>query len=172
MERDGDGPGACYRNTPETSRYLDRNRPEYIGGIIEIWDRPNYRFWADLTEGLRTGRPQNEAKCAGTSFFETMFADPAQLEAFLGAMHGASIRNFQVLARAFRSTATKAWPTLAGPMPSCVGRWRRHTPISGAFLSTCRRCRRSRTARLPVPGCGQDHRSLRDSSKIRCQAPR
>ena len=101
LERDGDGPGACYRNTPETSRYLDRNRPEYIGGIIEIWDRRNYRFWADLTEGLRTGRPQNEAKCAGTSFFETMFADPAQLEAFLGAMHGASIRNFQVLARAF-----------------------------------------------------------------------
>ena len=81
LERDGDGPDARYCNTPATALYLDRNRPEYIGGIIEIWDKRDYRFWADLTEGLRTGNPQNEAKHAGTPFFEAMFANPVQLEA-------------------------------------------------------------------------------------------
>jgi hypothetical protein len=101
LERDGDGADARYRNTPATALYLDRSRPEYIGGIIEIWEQRNYRFWADLTEGLRTGKPQNETKYAGTPFFETMYADPAQLEAFMNAMNGASIRNFQALARAF-----------------------------------------------------------------------
>ncbi|WP_421999826.1 methyltransferase [Reyranella sp.] len=101
LDRDGDGLGARYRNTTATALYLDRNRPDYIGGIIEIWEKRNYRFWADLTEGLRTGQPQNEAKHAGTPFFESMLADPAQLEAFMGAMHGASIRNFQALARSF-----------------------------------------------------------------------
>ena len=101
LERDGDGPDARYGNTPATALHLDRNRPEYIGGILEIWDRRAYRFWADLTDGLRTGNPQNEARHAGTPFFETMVADPAQLEAFMSAMNGASIGNFQALARAF-----------------------------------------------------------------------
>ena len=101
LERDGDGPQARYRNTPATALYLDRSRPEYVGGILDIWERRNYRFWADLTDGLRTGEPQNETKYAGTPFFETMCADPVQLEAFMDAMNGASIRNFQALARAF-----------------------------------------------------------------------
>lgn len=101
LERHGDGPDARYCNSSATGLYLDRNRPEYIGGIIEIWDNRDYRFWADLTEGLRTGKPQNEAKHAGTPFFEAMFADPAQLEAFMSAMNGSSIRNFQALARVF-----------------------------------------------------------------------
>jgi hypothetical protein len=31
-----------------------------------------FRFWADLTDGLRTGRPQNETKTGG-SFFPEQF---------------------------------------------------------------------------------------------------
>lgn len=101
LARDGDGPDAHYTNTPATARYLVRKRAEYIGGIIEIWEKRNYRFWADITEALHTGKPQNETKHAGTSFFEAMYADPARLEAFMDAMNGSSIRNFQALARAF-----------------------------------------------------------------------
>lgn len=101
LARDGDGPDARYSNTPATARYLVRNMPEYIGGIIEIWENRNYRFWADITEGLHTGEPQNEMKHVGTSFFEAMYADPARLEAFMNAMNGSSICNFQALARAF-----------------------------------------------------------------------
>lgn len=101
LAREGDGPGARYTNTPATALYLDRNRPEYIGGILELWEQRNFRFWADLTEGLKTGKAQNETKQAGTPFFETLYAEPARLEAFMDAMNGSSIRNFQALARAF-----------------------------------------------------------------------
>ena len=101
LARDGDGPEALYGNTPATARFLVRHQPEYIGGLAEIWEQRDYRFWADLSEALRTGQPQNEAKHAGAPFFEAMYADPQQLEAFMNAMNGSSLRNFQTLARAF-----------------------------------------------------------------------
>ena len=34
-----------------------------------------YPFWANLTEALRTGEPQNEAK-EGGDFFAALYADP------------------------------------------------------------------------------------------------
>ena len=66
LGREGDGLGARYQNTEETAAFLDRNKSTYIGGIIEIWDKRNYRYWADITEGFKTGKPQNETKEAGT----------------------------------------------------------------------------------------------------------
>jgi len=101
LGRDGDGDDALYRNTDATAAFLDRNQPAYIGGVIELWDRRNYRFWADLTDALKTGRAQSEMKGAGTPFFETLYADPARLEAFIDAMTGASMRNFETFATVF-----------------------------------------------------------------------
>lgn len=101
LGRDGDGEGARYRNTPDTAVFLDRNSPDYIGGHLEILEARNFRFWADLTEALRTGKPQNETKGAGTPFFETLYADPAKLEGFIDAMHGVSVQNFRAFAKAF-----------------------------------------------------------------------
>lgn len=101
LGRDGDGKSALYRNTEATAMFLDRRRPEYIGGILELWDTRNYRFWSDLPDGLRSGKAQNETGHAGKSFFETLYAGPERLEAFMKAMNGASIRNFEALARVF-----------------------------------------------------------------------
>lgn len=100
-ENGGGGAQARYRNTDATAAFLDRNKPGYIGGILELWDMRNYRFWADLTEAMQTATPQNETKGAGTPFFETLYAEPARLEAFIDAMYGSSVRNFEALARAF-----------------------------------------------------------------------
>ena len=36
LDRDGEGPQARYRNTEETRLFLDRHRPEYMGGILEM----------------------------------------------------------------------------------------------------------------------------------------
>ena len=39
LERDGDGPTACYRNTPESAAFLDRRSPGYVGGSSR-WRTP------------------------------------------------------------------------------------------------------------------------------------
>src|SRR5262245_16355177 len=101
LERDGDGPDAKYRNTAETAAFLDRESPRYIGGILEMANSRLYPFWADLTEGLRTGRPQNELKRSGTSMFAEVYRDPRRLEQFMDAMTGISAGNFQMLAEKF-----------------------------------------------------------------------
>jgi Dimerisation domain len=49
-----------YANTPATEIFLDRAKPSYLGGILEMANARLYRFWASLTEGLPTGAPQNE----------------------------------------------------------------------------------------------------------------
>ena len=79
-----------YCNTPATERFLDKRKPSYIGGILEMANHRLYRFWGGLTEGLRTGLPQNELKGAGESLFSTLYADPARLKEFLRAMTGVS----------------------------------------------------------------------------------
>jgi hypothetical protein len=76
-----------YRNTPATELFLDRGKPSYIGGILEMANQRLYPFWGHLTEALRTGSPQNEAKHGG-NFFATLYADPARLTGFLHAMSG------------------------------------------------------------------------------------
>jgi SAM-dependent methyltransferase len=78
-----------YANTPATGLFLDRAKPSYVGGILEMANARLYGFWGSLTEGLRTGSPQNEAK-GGGDFFEALYADPARLAQFARAMSAIS----------------------------------------------------------------------------------
>ena len=82
LQRDNDG---LYTNSPEAARFLDRAKPSYIGGIIEMFNARLYGFWGSLTEALRTGEPQNEAKNGG-DMFGNLYTDPVRLEGFLRAM--------------------------------------------------------------------------------------
>ena len=70
-----------YSNTPATELFLDPAKPSYIGGMLEMANARLYPFWGSLTEGLRTGEPQNEAKTGG-DFFATLYADPERLAQF------------------------------------------------------------------------------------------
>jgi len=80
-----------YSNTPETELFLDRRKPSYIGGILEMANARLYGFWNHLTEALRTGRLQNETRVgSGESPFASLYADPARLKGFLAAMSGIS----------------------------------------------------------------------------------
>jgi len=76
-----------YGNTPETDQFLDRAKPSYVGGILEMANARLYPFWGFLTEGLRSGEPQNEAKTGG-DLFAAIYGDPALLRQFLRAMSG------------------------------------------------------------------------------------
>src|SRR5581483_8028194 len=79
-----------YRNTPSTDLFLDRRKPSYIGGILEMANQRLYPFWGHLTEALRTGQTQNEVRSGGVPLFESLYADPARLRQFLAAMSGIS----------------------------------------------------------------------------------
>lgn len=87
-----------YRNTPETDVYLDRRKPSYIGGILEMANHRLFRFWADLTPALRTGERQNETR-NGVDIFASLYADPARLREFLRAMSGISRGANQLIAQ-------------------------------------------------------------------------
>ena len=115
LERDGDGPTGHYRNGIEAAAFLDRKSSSYVGGFLEMANARLYRFWADLTEALKTGQPQNEVKLTGTPMFEELYGDPARLEQFLGAMSGASSGPFHELAEASTSRATTPSAMLGAP---------------------------------------------------------
>ncbi len=101
LDRDGDGPEARYRNTAETAAFLDRASPSYVGGMPEMLNARLYRFWGDLTEALRTGRPQNEIKHTGAPMFAELYREPERLEQFMDAMTGISAANFAAFADKF-----------------------------------------------------------------------
>jgi hypothetical protein len=92
--------GSRYANTTESGLFLDRTKPSYVGGILEMCNARLYRFWGSLTEGLRTGHPQNEVKTGG-DFFRTLYGDPQRLEGFLRAMTGLSVGSAQIIAKKF-----------------------------------------------------------------------
>jgi hypothetical protein len=77
-----------YSNTAETDLFLDKRKPSYIGGMLEMANHRLYPFWSDLTKALRTGEPQNEVARGETGMFEALYADPARLKEFLKAMSG------------------------------------------------------------------------------------
>jgi hypothetical protein len=93
--------GDQYANTKECDLFLDRKKPSYVGGILEMANHRLYPFWGHLTEALRTGAPQNEAKSGGPGLFETLYAEPARLKQFLAAMTGISHGANMTIARAF-----------------------------------------------------------------------
>jgi hypothetical protein len=101
LERDGNGREAKYFNTPAGETYLVEKSPRYIGGILVMLNTRLFKYWNDLPEGLRTGKPQNESKHGEKGIFETLYADQAKLEEFMGAMTGLSRINFEAFAAKF-----------------------------------------------------------------------
>src|SRR3984885_2244191 len=90
-----------YYNTPATDLFLDKRKPSYIGGILEMANARLYPAWGHLTTALRTGLPQNETKDGAPHPFLPLYADPARLKEFLGAMTGVSHGGNMAIARKF-----------------------------------------------------------------------
>jgi hypothetical protein len=101
LERDGQGTDGRYRNSGEATAFLDKKSPTYVGGFLEMCNARLYRFWGDLTEALKTGKPQNEVKLTGKPIFEELYSDPAKLEQFMQAMSGLSLGDSCALAERF-----------------------------------------------------------------------
>ena len=101
LDREGDGPSAKYFNTPAGTLYLDRGSPRYVGGWLVMLNERLFKFWHDLPEALRTGRPQNEVKHGQKGMFEELYEELPRLEQFMGAMTGLSRINFEAFAAKF-----------------------------------------------------------------------
>jgi hypothetical protein len=110
LERESEG---LYSNTPEAEMFLDRAKPSYIGGMLEMANARLYPFWGSLTEALQTGRPQNEAKSGG-NFFEALYADPQRLEDFLSAMTGLSLGAARAIAEKFPWSGYRTFIDIGG----------------------------------------------------------
>jgi hypothetical protein len=141
LDRAGDGPSARYANTPETKRYLDRTSPDYIGGILEMANARLFRFWAGLDEAMRTGKPQNEIKDTGKPIFAELYADPAKLRQFMGAMSGFSKANFEMFAERFDFAPYRTHIDVGGAtgqLALCVARANPHMRCTSFDLAPVR----------------------------------
>jgi O-methyltransferase domain/Dimerisation domain len=78
-----------YGNSPEADFFLDRAKPSYVGGVLEMANARLYPSWGRLSEALKTGRRQNEGQDE-EDFFGALYSDPKRLRGFLAAMSGIS----------------------------------------------------------------------------------
>ena len=104
LDREGDGPSAKYFNTAAGALYLVQGSPRYVGGWLVMLNSRLFKFWNDLPEALRTGRPQHEIKHGQKGMFEELYAEMPRLEQFMGAMTGLSRINFEAFGATFDFT--------------------------------------------------------------------
>ena len=116
LNREGDGASGKYKNTPNTSAFLNKSSPTYIGGMPEMLNARLFGFWNNLGEALKTGQPQSEVKYNGKPIFEELYADKVKLGQFLDAMTGFQAANFQLLAEKFDFTQYESVTDLGGAL--------------------------------------------------------
>ena len=114
LNRQGIGDNAVYSNTDETGFFLDKNKPSYMGGILEMANNRLFRFWANLEDGLKTGLPQNEIKQGDENLFDAIYKSPELLRGFIIAMSGISLGNFMSFATRFDFSKYKTLCDIGG----------------------------------------------------------
>ena len=101
LKRSGLKETSMYSNAEDADLFLDKNKPSYVGGLLEMCNNRLYAFWNDFEEGLKTGLPQNETKTGGKPLFEELYANEEKLREFLKAMGGLQMGNFMAFANKF-----------------------------------------------------------------------
>ena len=113
LKREGILETAKYSNGTDTDIFLDKNKPTYMGGILEMMNARLYGFWGNLEEGLKTGQMQNEAK-NGENLFDAIYADPERLKIFAHGMTGIQMGGFIAFANAFDFSKYKTMTDVGG----------------------------------------------------------
>lgn len=114
LKREGLLGTASYTNSPDTETFLDKAKPSYIGGLLEMLNDRLYGFWGNLEEALQTGKCQNEVRGGGEPFFQTIYKDPEKLKIFVNAMTGIQIGNFMALAQQFDFSKYRSFTDVGG----------------------------------------------------------
>jgi hypothetical protein len=113
LHRDGLLETASYSNSSDTDTFLDKKKPSYIGGILEMMNNRLYGFWGNLEEALLTGLPQNETK-RSEDFFGLIYQDTNKLREFINAMSGIQMGNFMTFAQKFDFSKYKTLVDVGG----------------------------------------------------------
>jgi SAM-dependent methyltransferase len=104
LERKGLLDQAVYSNAEDTDFFLDKKKPGYMGGILEMANNRLYKHWMNLDEALLTGQQQNETRDdphGNMDFFAKLYQDPGKLQEFMNAMSGIQTGNFIALSNKF-----------------------------------------------------------------------
>lgn len=68
-----------YRNTTETNQFLDRAKPSYLGGVLELASPRLCPACEQQTQALHVGDPRNEAAGSDDTLGAIFYADPSRL---------------------------------------------------------------------------------------------
>jgi cation diffusion facilitator CzcD-associated flavoprotein CzcO len=123
-----------YANTARTAIFLDRAKPSYVGGLMELSSTRLYELWSGLGDLLRTGDPAAEEERGQNEFFATLYRDPAALREFLAGMTGITTGEATLLAARFpwkRFGSFVDIGTAQGALPVRVALTHRHLRGTG-----------------------------------------
>lgn len=101
IERRGLRETALYSNSEDTDLFLDKAKPTYCGGILELANNRLYPNWNYLEDGLKTGLSYDQLKPDSKPLFEEVYSSSEKLTEFLSAMGGLQMGNFIALSNTF-----------------------------------------------------------------------
>ncbi|MDE5079521.1 MAG: methyltransferase [Trichodesmium sp. St2_bin6] len=114
LNRTGLLENAEYSNSIDADTFLDKNKPSYIGGFLEMMNNRLYGFWANLGEALITGKAQNKTSKGEKTIFEVLYDDSGLLKEFTNAMTGIQVGNFMALAQNFEKSKYNTFLDVGG----------------------------------------------------------
>jgi hypothetical protein len=88
-----------YANSAEADHYLDRNKPTYVGGLLERFSAQQYGLWSSLTAALSTGQPQCDKSMV--SNFAPLYSDEASADLYVRSMTTRTLPVAKALAAGF-----------------------------------------------------------------------
>jgi len=102
LHREGDGNDARYSNTEETSLFLVKDRPYYVGWWFEDKMQVIEQSWGEMYNALKTGKPQRtDLKESGESLFNVNYDSNQKALIFISGMNLAHFGSFRSFAETF-----------------------------------------------------------------------
>ncbi len=102
VDGERNGSAARYSNTKETSLFLVKDSPYYIGGWFEHKMKEFKQVWGNLEEALKTGKPvRQDMKETGKDLFELNYDTDKESSAFVDAQNFGQLGSFNDFSRKF-----------------------------------------------------------------------
>lgn len=90
-----------YSNTVRGAMFLDKSKPGYAAGLMDLSSKRLYGLWGGLPDLLRTGLPASAEGRADGEFFPSLYRDPVAMREFVTGMTGISTGEATLLAARF-----------------------------------------------------------------------